>query len=81
MSNRLSSDELLSRYVHEVSRRLPKKQREDVARELHSLLRETFEAGAAETGRQLSPTAVALILKELGSPAEMARKYSPGQVI
>lgn len=77
MSTKLTSEELVTRYISQVSRRLPRKDRDDVTRELNSLLRETLEARADEVGRTLSPTATAIVLKEFGSPDEISKQYSP----
>lgn len=77
MSNKLTSEELVTRYISQVSRRLPRKDRDDVARELNSLLRETLEAREDEVGHPLSPAATAIVLKEFGSPDEISKQYSP----
>jgi uncharacterized membrane-anchored protein len=70
--------ELIDRYVHAVSRQLPRKIREDVEMELRSSLEDSLEARSeGVTGDALKAHTVAL-LKEMGSPDEMATSYQPG---
>jgi len=70
--------ELIDRYVHAVSRQLPRKIREDVEMELRSSLEDALEARSeGATGDALEAHAVAL-LKEMGSPEKMAASYQPG---
>jgi hypothetical protein len=47
----MTADELLDRYVHEVGRNLPRAQRADVVAEIRSLLSDSLDARAPETGR------------------------------
>jgi hypothetical protein len=72
--------ELLDRYVREVGRRLPKKQRDDVQAELHSLLMDTLQGrmAANETGRE-EPTEEdqVVVLREFGPPDKVAAQYTP----
>jgi hypothetical protein len=71
---------LFDRYVHEVGRRLPKKQREDVKKELHSLLTDALQdrlsEGEAEDEAALEAAQVA-ILEEFGPPEKAAAQYRP----
>ena len=59
---------LIERYVHDVARRLPEKEREDVKKELRANLYDMLPEGAGED-------AVKKVLYELGSPASLAEKY------
>jgi hypothetical protein len=72
--------ELFDRYVHEVGRRLPKKQREDVKKELHSLLTDALQdrlsEGETEDEAALEAAQVA-ILEEFGPPEKVAAQYRP----
>jgi len=70
--------ELLDRYVREVGRRLPRRQRADVETELHSLLMDALvdrvegqEAEAAPEAEQVA------VLEEFGPPAKVAAQYMP----
>ena len=59
---------LIERYVHDVARRLPEKEREDVKKELRANIYDMLPEGASED-------AVKKVLYELGSPASLAEKY------
>ena len=71
--------ELFDRYVREVGRRLPKKQRADVGAELHSLLLDALQDRLAEQEAEAEATEEdqVPILQELGPPAKMAAQYAP----
>lgn len=64
----MNPDALIQSYVAEVVRRLPRRQRKDVAYELHSLLTEELE------GR---PDAVLDVLAAFGRPVDVADRYRP----
>lgn len=80
-SNTMSSGtEWIDRYVNEVGRRLPPKQRADVQQEIRSLIEDEvagrLQAAADEGGTQPSAEAVVLaVLEQFGSPEEMAARY------
>ena len=61
-----SNMNLIDRYIYDVCRRLPKNQREDIERELRTLVADMLEE---EGGRAEE------ILKKLGPPAKLARQY------
>jgi hypothetical protein len=85
------STELFARYVREVGRRLPKKQRDDVQTELHSLLMDSLQERIGEQDTRDGQDAVAsrnaassdleadqvAVLKEFGPPAKVAAQYRP----
>lgn len=66
--------DLIERYVAEVGRLLPKRQRADVQRELHSALLDAAEERGLQTGDTEGVTA---LLKEFGAPAKVAQDYGP----
>lgn len=66
--------DLLDRYVYDVGRRLPAKQREDIEKELKSLLMDALDARAE--GRQATDEDLSAVLKEFGSPADVAVRYT-----
>jgi hypothetical protein len=70
---------LFDRYVREVGRRLPKKQREDVQAELHSLLLDALQDRMADRGGEEAATEEdqVVILQEFGPPAQVAGQYIP----
>ena len=55
---------LIDRYIHEVGRHLPRKNRSDIQAELRSLLTDSLEDRA---GTKTSEADVAALLKEFGS--------------
>ena len=68
--------DLLKRYVHEVGRRLPRKQRADIEAELHSTLVDTLESRVE--GEPTEQDQIEL-LKEFGPPVEVAASYRGGE--
>lgn len=67
-------NDLVERYLYAVTRRLPAKQRADVAEELRTLVFDMLD----ERCGTLPPTQkdVRVVLTELGTPGEMVRKYT-----
>jgi hypothetical protein len=70
--------DLIERYVQEVARRLPRKQRNDVARELRSLLEDSLEARAGAPLGRASDEQAAELLLDFGPPARVAASYQSG---
>ncbi|NLF63414.1 MAG: hypothetical protein GX579_02300 [Chloroflexi bacterium] len=71
----MNAREMIDRYTNEVARQLPPRARDDIRRELDSLLAEALERQAEKAGREPDEAMVAAMLKEFGSPAEMAAQY------
>lgn len=72
--------ELFDRYVYEVGRRLPKKQRADVEAELHSLLMDALQdrlAGQDTSSEVATEADQVAILQEFDPPDKMAEQYMP----
>ncbi len=67
--------DLIARYVHEVGRHLPEKNREDIRREIRSLLEDQLEDRAAEAGRAADEEMAVALLKEFGEPQSVAASY------
>lgn len=67
-------NDLIERYIYAATRRLPRKQREDVSRELEGLIDDML----AERCGGITPTEkdIRVVLTELGSPQELYEKYS-----
>lgn len=67
-------NDLIERYLYAITRRLPAKQRADVAEELRTLISDMLD----ERCGSLPPAAkdVRVVLTELGTPGEMVRKYT-----
>lgn len=75
MTIRISPDELLQRYVHEIGSRLPSQNRTDVMDELQSLLSETIEERSQTPGVAHDTSLVSQVLRDFGSPEEVAARY------
>ncbi len=71
----MSPREMIDRYTHEVARQLPAKARQDIRQELDSLLTEALERQAEKAGQAPDEAMVTALLKEFGSPTEMAAQY------
>ena len=66
--------DLIERYVSEVGRHLPRKNRADIQAELQSTLMDTLEA---QVGGEASQEDVIDLLKEFGPPERVAASYWP----
>jgi hypothetical protein len=69
--------ELINRYIAEVGRQLPAKNRADLEQEIRSLLEDALEDRAGQAGRAPDEDMVVEVLKEFGPPAKMAASYQP----
>ena len=72
--------ELFDRYVHEVGRRLPKKQRDDVKTELLSLLTDALQDRIPEEkteDKAALEAAQVAVLEKFGPPEKVAAQYTP----
>jgi hypothetical protein len=65
---------LINRYIHEVGRHLPRKNRADILAELQSLLSDTLED---RTSGEPSEEDVVALLEEFGPPKKVAASYYP----
>jgi hypothetical protein len=70
--------ELIERYVHQVGRYLPEKERADIQKELRSQIQDQLED---RYGASPSQTEVAAVLQGLGYPVAMAASYSRQQYL
>ena len=62
---------LIERYLYDVVRRLPEKQRKDIEEELRTLIEDMLEERPGDGGAE----EVEAVLSELGDPAKLAMKY------
>jgi hypothetical protein len=65
---------LIDRYIHEVGRRLPRRNRSDIQAELRSLLTDTLED---RTHGEPTENDIVALLKEFGPPQKVAASYAP----
>jgi len=71
--------ELVDRYLQEVGKYLPRKNREDILAEIRSYLEDTLDE---RTGGKPAEADVIALLKESGSPQKTAASYAPeGQYV
>lgn len=73
----MNANELIESYVTDVAMKLPRKQRNDVAFELHSLLQEELQAKADAAGRSADAAMTMALLQAFGHPNEVAARYRP----
>ena len=73
----MTTQQVIDAYVEDVVRRLPARDRHDVAMELQGLLAEMLEGRAQEAGRAADDAMVLAMLRGFGLPAEVARRYQP----
>ncbi len=71
----MNPEEMIDGYIVEVGSLLPKKGREDIQRELRSLIQDEVETRAEASDRDVSVSLVSDVLIEFGSPEEMAVQY------
>lgn len=71
----MSSNDLLERYVYAVASNLPKGERQDVARELRSLIEDMVEERAGVASPAAEEGALVEVLRDLGQPALVAERY------
>ncbi len=64
----MKPNEMIDRYVYDVTRRLPQAQRADIEKELRTLIEDMLAGKESEKD-------VTLVLIELGRPSELAAKY------
>ena len=79
--------DLIDRYIQDVSRRLPRRLRADVEKELRSSLQDALDARAAASGERAESAApedqVVELLRKFGPPAQLAASYrsDPGFLV
>ena len=66
--------DLIERYIYAATKRLPRKQREDVALELRGLIEDMLMERCGE--EQPEERDIRVVLTELGTPQELAARYS-----
>lgn len=73
----MNASEILTCYVADVARELPRRMRNDVAFELQALLQEELAAKAEDTGRAPDAALAMELLQAFGAPSEVAQRYQP----
>lgn len=65
--------EVVKRYIHAVTQKLPEQQRADIEKELHGLIQDMVEERVQ--GGEITQNDVEEVLLELGNPSDLADKY------
>ncbi len=68
---------LLDKYINQVGKHLPRKNRLDLQTEIRSTLEDMLEDRSRETGRPVDDALMAEVLAEYGSPEKVAAAYKP----
>ncbi|MCI0552649.1 MAG: hypothetical protein L0287_16990 [Anaerolineae bacterium] len=70
---------LIDRYIAEVGRHLPEKNREDIEAEIRSMLEDMIDENSHQTGKPVNDELIAAALEQLGDPKLLAHKYAPAR--
>ncbi len=73
----MHATEVIETYIDDTVRLLPRRQRDDVATELRSLLNEELRAQAQESGRPPDESLALSLVRGYGQPNEVAARYQP----
>jgi hypothetical protein len=73
----MNASEVIETYIDDVVRLLPRRQRDDVAKELRSLLNEELHARARESGGSPDESLALSLVRDYGHPKEVAARYHP----
>jgi hypothetical protein len=73
----MNPNDVIDSYVEDVMRRVPAKDRDDVGLELRGLLAEMLEVKAATEGAVPDDSMVLAMLRDFGTPADIAARYQP----
>jgi hypothetical protein len=73
--------ELVDRYLQSVRFLLPRRQRDDVHRELSAELQDAIEERASALGRPLDAAETTAVLQRFGHPLTLALRYQPSRTL
>lgn len=73
--------EMIDLYVSEVGGHLPAKNREDIEKEIRSLIEDTLEDRGREAGKAPDEEMLVAVLQEMGSPQKVAASYLPARYL
>ncbi|MHC1782294.1 MAG: hypothetical protein AB9891_05940 [Anaerolineaceae bacterium] len=72
---------LLDKYMEQVGKRLPRKNRLDLQAEIRSTIEDMLEDRSRQTGRPVDDALVGEVLVEYGSPDKVAAGYKPARYL
>jgi hypothetical protein len=70
---------LIDRYIAEVGRHLPEKDRADIEAEIRSMLEDMLDERSQSTGISADEKVIVEVLEGLGDPRLLASKYAPSK--
>lgn len=73
----MNANDVIESYIADVAAKLPRKQRDDVALELRSLLHDELKARAEALGRSADAAMAIDMARAFGRPADVAARYRP----
>lgn len=71
----------IQRYIEAIRQHLPEKDRDDLAEEIESLLRDKIEAVEERLGHTLSESELLAVIEKNGEPREVAAAYRPSRAL
>ena len=77
----MNVNDVIDAYVIDVMRRLPARERNEIGLELRGLLAEMLAERADGEGRSADDAMVLALLREFGTPAEVATRYRPPRLV
>jgi hypothetical protein len=72
---------LIDRYIREIGRRLPQKNRVDIEKEIRSALEDMLEDRSKKESRAVDEEMTIQVVKEYGNPQKVAASYLPEQYL
>src|SRR5262245_4310128 len=72
---------VIESYIDDTVRFLPRRERDDVAAELRTLLNDELHARASKSGRTPDKTGALSLVRSYGRPSEAAARYHPAWTI
>jgi hypothetical protein len=68
---------LIDRYIEQVGENLPRNDREDILKEIRSILEDTLESRSQAENHPVDEELIISVLKDFGTPAKVAASYLP----
>ncbi len=72
---------LLDKYILEIGKHLPRRNRPDLQAEIRSTIEDMIDDKAQQTARPVDDVMIEEVLKEYGSPAKVAAAYNPARYL
>ena len=72
---------ILDRYIEEIGKHLPRRNRSDIQKEIRSTIEDILEDRTSQTGIPLDDHLVQEVLKEYGAPSKVAASYLPARYL